>query len=474
MFNSKIIIGGDKFDSKDSKRVVIKSPTDGSEIGTTELATKEQVDEAFKSAKQAKDGWMNTPLYEKYQIFKKISDELNERKQEIAKLITEEISKPLKDSISEVERSADFILSVAELKRSQNGKSNSGDSMKGYLKNQKTSIVEMIPVGVVLCISPFNYPINLSVSKIAPALIGGNTVVFKPSSQGSLSGYILAEIFNKYLPSGVINFITGAGSEIGDYLIEHEDLDMINFTGSTEVGQHIKKISKVPYLLELGGKDFAIVSNNANIEKSVKQIVQGAFSYSGQRCTAVKSVLVIDSIYEEFMTMLKEETMKLTVGNPIDNTNISCLINMKAADFAEELANEAIAKGAKPSWEPKREDNLVYPLILEVSDITTRILFEEQFAPILPVYKVSSIDEAIHLANRSKYGLQADVFTNDINEAFNMARKLEVGTVQINGKSDRGPDNFPFLGIKASGSGTQGIEESIKAMQREKVIVINL
>ncbi|MEI6462797.1 MAG: aldehyde dehydrogenase family protein [bacterium] len=474
MLNSRLLINGAAKDSQDSKRVVIKSPTDDREIGTTELASKMQVDEAYKSAKNALNTWTNIPLYEKYQIFKKISDELLQRKDEISKIISDEIAKPLKDSLTEVERSSEFILTVAETARALNNKSNIGDSMKGYQKYQKTSIVEMLPVGVVLCISPFNYPINLSVSKIAPALIGGNTVVFKPSSQGALSGYILAEIFNKYLPQGVINFVTGSGSEIGDYLITHELVNMINFTGSTEVGKHIKEISKVPYLLELGGKDFAIVSNKANIEKAVEQIIQGAFSYSGQRCTAIKAVLVGSGVYEQFVSMMKQETMKLTVGNPSDNTNITCLISMKAADYAEELANEAIDKGAKASWEPKRDNNLVYPLILEVTDSTSRILWEEQFAPILPIYKVNSLDEAIHLANKSKYGLQADVFTNDINEAFEMARKLEVGTVQINGKSDRGPDNFPFLGVKASGSGTQGIGESIRAMQREKVIVINL
>ncbi len=251
-------------------------------------------------------------------------------------------------------------------------------------------------------------------------------------------------------------------------------MDIINFTGSTQVGEHIRQISRVPYLLELGGKDFGIVSNKANIDKAVSEIVKGAFSYSGQRCTAIKTVLVQNEVYDNFYSKLKESVMKLKVGIPSDDVNVSFLINQKAADYVNSLIDDALSKGATPSWERKHEGKMIYPLLLEVKDLSTRIMYEEQFGPVLPIYKFNTLEEAIEITNKSKFGLQGDIFTDDINEAFKVANSLNTGTVQINAKSDRGPDNFPFAGTKDSGTGTQGIKESILNMMKDKLIVVNL
>jgi len=472
MLKAKLIINSELIDSENKTNVL--SVSNDSEMGSFVNASKEQVDKAFESARSSQKEWGNIEIYKKVDMFNKVADELLDRKEDIAKILSEEIAKPIKDSISEVERTALLIKTTAEYAKTLRSESIDGDSERGYRKNQKLGITKKIPVGIVLCISPFNYPINLSASKLAPALIGGNTVVFKSSSQGALSAFLLAEIFNKFLPKGVLNFVTGSGSEIGDYLITHKEVDMINFTGSTQVGEHIRQISRVPYLLELGGKDFGIVSNKANIDKAVSEIVKGAFSYSGQRCTAIKTVLVQEGIYDTFYSKLKESVMKLKVGFPNDDVNVSFLINQKAADYVNSLIDDAFSKGAIPSWERKHEGKMIYPLLLEVKDLNTRIMYEEQFGPVLPIYKFNTLEEAVEIANKSKFGLQGDIFTDDINEAFKVANSLNTGTVQINAKSDRGPDNFPFTGTKDSGIGTQGIKESILNMMKDKLIVVNL
>ena len=332
------------------------------------------------------------------------------------------------------------------------------------------------PLGVVLSIAPFNYPINLSASKIAPALMAGNVVLFKPPTQGAISALYLIEAFRAAgIPNGVLNTVTGRGSEIGDYLITHKDVDMINFTGSSDVGRHIASIAgMVPMIMELGGKDAAIVLEDADLEDTAKNIVSGAFSYSGQRCTAVKRVLVLEPVADRLTQLVSEELKKVKVGMPFDEgVTVTPLIDNKSADFVKGLIDDAIEKGAKLIIGNKREGNLVYPTLFDNVTLDMRIAWEEPFGPVLPIIRVKTVEEAIEISNNSEYGLQSAVFTNNIDKAFSVAQSLEVGTVHINNKTQRGPDHFPFLGVKSSGMGTQGIRYSIEAMSRPKAIVVN-
>lgn len=333
------------------------------------------------------------------------------------------------------------------------------------------------PVGVVLAISPFNYPINLAASKIAPALVSGNTVVFKPATTGSLCGIELAKLFLEAgLPEGALTVVTGKGSEIGDYIVTHPDISFINFTGSTEVGLDIsKKVHMVPLLMELGGKDAALVLKDADLPFAAKNIAAGAFSYSGQRCTAVKRIIVINEVADKLIGYLKDEMEKLKVGNPLEmQAEVVPLISEKAADFVWGLIEDAKEKGARMVMGGKREGTLIYPTLFDEVTEDMRIAWEEPFGPVLPILRVNTVEEAVALANKSEYGLQASVFTENITDAFHVASKLEVGTVHINNKTERGPDHFPFLGVKKSGIGTQGIRYSIEAMTRVKATVINL
>lgn len=471
----KNLVNGEWITSNSNKYIDIYSPVGNCLVGKVPSMTKEEVDFAISNAKEAQISWKKVPVNKRAEILYKAADLLIEKSDEMSDIMMREIGKDKKSCESEILRSADYVRFTADTAKNLSGESIPGDSFPGFKKN-KISLVTREPLGVVLAISPFNYPVNLASSKIAPALIAGNSVVLKPATQGSLCGLYLAKIFEQAgVPAGVLNTVTGRGSEIGDYIVTHPSIDFINFTGSTEVGTRISKItSMVPLLMELGGKDAAIVLKDADLDLAASNIVSGAYSYSGQRCTAVKRILVVEEVADKLVEKVKEKVEKLKVGNPIDGAEVVPLIDNKAADFVWELIDDAREKGAHLLVGGKREENLIYPTLFDNVTTNMRLAWEEPFGPVLPIIRVKDKDEAIEIANKSEYGLQSSVFTENINEAFYVADKLEVGTVQVNNKTERGPDHFPFLGVKASGIGTQGIKYSIEAMSRPKATVINI
>ncbi len=471
----KSLINGEWIESDSKKTIEIYSPTDKSLVGKIQAFSKDEVDKIIENSKKAQKAWGSTPINERAEILYNVAALLDENVETISKIMQKEIAKDSKSATSEVKRTVDFINFTASEGNHVEGETIGADSFPGYKKN-KISFVTRIPLGTVLAISPFNYPVNLSASKIAPALIAGNSVILKPPTQGAISALYLAEIFNKAgLPAGLLNVVTGRGSEIGDYIVAHKDINFINFTGSSEVGRHISKISDmVPLLLELGGKDAAIVLKDADLELASSNIVAGAYGYSGQRCTAVKRVLVVNEVADQLTQLVTEKIKLLKVGKPEDGVDITPLISDKAADFVQELIDDSINKGAKLVIGNKREGNLIYPTLIDNVTTDMRLAWEEPFGPVLPIIRIKNMDEGIKIANESEYGLQSAVFTENINDAFYVAQKLEVGAVQINNKTERGPDHFPFLGVKSSGMGTQGIRYSIEAMSRPKAIVLNL
>lgn len=473
----KNLVDGEWISSSSGNFIDINSPIDNSLVGRVPAMTVEEVDVSMESASKVQKEWKSIPLNAKADILYKAADLLIENIDELSHVMMMEIAKDMKSCRSEVTRSADFIKFTADCAKNLYGESIPSDSFPGTKKN-KISIVKREPLGVVLAISPFNYPINLAASKIAPAVIIGNSVVLKPATQGSISGLHLARIFEMAgLPKGVLNTVTGRGSEIGDYITSHKYVDFINFTGSTEVGERISKHSlMVPLLMELGGKDAAIVLEDSDLDLVADNIASGAYSYSGQRCTAVKRVLAVDKIADELVEKVKMRIEKFKIGNLLENESVDIvpLISEKSADYVSQLIADAEIKGADLVIGGKREGNLIYPTLFDKVTTDMRIAWEEPFGPVVPIIRVKDMDEAVEIANASEYGLQGSIFTKNIYDAFNIADKLEVGTVQINGKTERGPDNFPFLGTKSSGMGTQGIKYSIESMSRPKLTVVNL
>ena len=453
----------------------ILSPVDGSLVGRVPAMSREDVDRAVENTKQGLPLWAETPVHERAAVFYRAAELLEKHAEEIAAVLTMEIAKDKRSSLFEVQRTADFFRYTADAGKSMAGEAIGGDNFPGGSRS-KISYVSRVPLGTVLAISPFNYPVNLSASKLAPALIGGNAVLLKPASQGAVSALYLADVLQEAgLPAGVLNTITGRGSEIGDYLVTHPGVNFINFTGSTAVGRHIaKEAGMVPLMLELGGKDAAIVLPDADLEFAAQNILSGAYSYAGQRCTAVKRILAENAVADQLVPMLLKGIAKLKVGDPREDAVIVPLINTQAADFVMELIADAVAKGAKVLTGGGRTGNLIEPTLVDYVTEEMRLAWEEPFGPVLPLMRVSGMQEAIDIANRSEYGLQSSVFTRNIHDAFYIANRLEVGTVQINNKTERGPDHFPFLGVKASGMGTQGVKYAIEAMTRPKAIVFNL
>lgn len=457
------------------QEITIYSPINQEELGTVPAMTQTEADEAMQAARAALPAWRALSAIERAAYLHKTAAILERDKEKIGTILAKEVAKGIKAAIGEVVRTADLIRYAAEEGLRITGQAMEGGGFEAASKN-KLAVVRREPVGIVLAIAPFNYPVNLSASKIAPALIAGNVVMFKPPTQGSISGLLLAKAFEEAgIPAGVFNTITGRGSEIGDYIIEHKEVNFINFTGSTPIGERIGRLAGMrPIMLELGGKDAALVLEDADLEHAAKQIVEGAFSYSGQRCTAIKRVIVLESVADKLATLLQEEVSKLTVGDPFDNADITPVIDNASADFIWGLIEDAQEKEAQALTPIKREGNLLWPVLFDQVTKDMKVAWEEPFGPVLPIIRVASVEEAIAFANESEFGLQSSVFTNDFKKAFEIAEKLEVGTVHINNKTQRGPDNFPFLGVKGSGAGVQGIKYSIEAMTNVKSIVFDV
>lgn len=457
--------------------ITIKSPLNNEELGHVKAMSQVDVDNKINNATEALKSWKKTTIYERGEYLHKVANLFEEKVEELANLLMLEVGKDLKSAKAEVIRTADLIRQTIETAKNVYNQSIPADTVAG-VKKGKTAITSREPVGVVLAVSPFNYPVNLSVSKLAPALMGGNTVIFKPATQGSLCGTFVANLFEEAgIPNGVIELVTGKGSVIGDYVTTHKGINFINFTGSTEIGQHIAKQSAmIPLLMELGGKDAAIVLEDADLDLAAGQIVSGAFSYSGQRCTAIKRVLVVEAVADQLTEKITEKMKSLKVGNPLDGNayDVVPVIDQKSADFIWGLMEDAKEKGATLITGGTKDGTLIAPTLFDNVTSEMELAWEEPFGPLLPIIRVADKDEAIEIANQSEFGLQSSVFTTNFNSAFEVANALEVGTVQINNRTERGPDHLPFLGVKNSGIGVQGVSYSIEAMTVLKSVVINL
>ncbi len=472
----KYFVGGEWKTSTSGRTLEVRSPIDGSLVGRIQACTKEEAAAVIENAAKSWQAWNDLTVSRRADILHKVDDLIFEHKDELINLLMMEIGKNYASAEEEVVRTAELIHYFNEEGRRFYGEIIWGDSFPAYSKD-KICLVYREPYGVILCIGPFNYPLNLSASKIAPALITGNSAVFKPPLQGAISCLFMTEIFRQGgVPSGVLNTITGSPSEIGDALASHPQVAMLSFTGSTKTGKHLAHTAgPKKMMLELGGKDAAIVLKDADLELTTKQIVKGAFSYSGQRCTAMKRVLPVPEIADRLVEMIVESVKKLKVGDPREkDVFIGPVISDASADYVQGLIDDAIANGAKVLCGNKRDGRLLWPTVLDNVTLDMRVAWEEPFGPVLPIIRVKNIDEAIEIANRSEYGLQSAVFTQDIDAAFYVGKKLEVGTVNVNGADSRGPDHFPFLGVKNSGMETQGVHYSIEAMTRTKAITLNL
>ena len=365
--------------------------------------------------------------------------------------MTKEVGKPINESYVELDRSVETLKLAAEEAKRIYGESvplDAGLNGKGFF-----AFTQKLPLGVVAAITPFNYPLNLTIHKIAPAIAAKNTVIIKPPTNAPLTVMKFAELVNEEFPDGVINVITGYGSEVGDALVASDKIDKISFTGSVLTGLLIaQRAGMKKVTLELGGNDPLVVLDDANVDAAVKGVINGAYLNAGQVCMGVKRIIVQEGIYNKFKTRLVEETSKIKMGNPMDkSTQLGTLISEKAAMQVEETVNNAVNAGAEILTGGKRNGAFYEATVIDKVTHDMDLVVNETFGPVAPLIKVKTVDEAIQIANATEYGLQAGVFTENYMNAMRCANEIEAGTVFINKQSTFRTDNMPFGGFKNSG-----------------------
>lgn len=471
----KLFIKGSWVEAKNPAKIEVKSPIDDSTLGFLSSVNQEEVNIAVSSAYEAQKSWAKLPLYQRVDLILEVADLLKKNSDFFKDLLVSEIGKPLKEAKDEVERTVDLIKYYAEEARRITGEYLESDAFPNTPNNKK-AIIERVPLGVVLAIPPFNYPINETAPKIVSALVTGNSVILKPPSQGAITNLHFAALFNNF-PKAVLNVLTGKGSEIGDLLVSHEMISAINFTGSYETAKKITQKAGVKKLIfGLSGKDASFVLEEADLDLAASEIASGGFGYGGQRCTGIKRVFVVEEKAAEFIEkLIPAVSKKFILGDPRDEkTTLGPVISDETANYIEELITDAKNQGASVVLGGKRDGRYIEATILDNITPKMRLSWEEPFGPVLPIIHVKDHHEATEIANQSEYGLQSSIFTKDIDLAFKIAEELEVGTVQINGKDARGPDHFPFLGIKHSGLGmVQGAKYLLSEMTRIKTLVLN-
>ena len=471
----QMLIGGEWVRSTRGKMLPVDSPIDDSVIAKVQAGTKEDVDRAIDSAYRSRKSLRDIPAIDRIDILNRARHIIEDNKEDFTSTLTLEAGKPLGSAMGEVRASLNRIKMTMEEARSIFGEYIPGDWSEDTMA--KFALVIHEPLGVVACISPFNYPLFSVIAKVIPALVSGNTVIVKPASDDPIVALLLGRVLQEAgIPGGVVNVVTGSGREVGDELVGHDHVSMVTLTGSTEVGKHVAQLVGMKKRhLELGGKGAAIVAADADLTLASSKVLEGCLKYSGQRCDAISRVFVDDSVADRFVELLASGMTTWKLGDPRDpETTMGPLINGYAAERVQGLVDDAVAKGASLVKGGKHQESYFEPTLLDVVPPDARIATEETFGPVVTVARVKGIDEAISLTNESRYGLDSCVFTNNLYTAWKVAKALEEGTVTINDAPAHGVGYFPFGGNKDSGLGREGIGFSIDEMTRIKTIQFNL
>ena len=452
----------------------VTNPWDGSVVGSTWLASEAQVEEATAAAVGAAGMMRSLPAYERAAILAKASSVLNRRRTEIGRALAGEAGKPIKDALTEVDRAAmTFHVASEEARRI------GGDVIPLDLAPHgkgRIGIVRRFPIGPVAAISPFNFPLNLSAHKLAPAVAAGNPIVLKPATKTPLSALFLASALEEAgLPKGALSVLP-MSRQLGDRLVTDERFKLLTFTGSSAVGWAMKaRAGKKKVILELGGNAGVIVDESADIPWAAKRVAAGGFVYAGQSCISVQRVYVHERVYDEFARQLVGRVTALIVGDPLDpSTDVGPMIDPGEVDRVEAWVNEAVSGGARVLVGGRRIGRSAYaPTVLEGAPETARVCAQEVFAPLVALYPFSDFDEAVSAVNRSRYGLQAGVFTNDLPHTFTAYERIDTGGVIINDVSTYRIDHMPYGGVKDSGVGREGPRYTIEEMTEPRLLVIN-
>ena len=469
----KMYIGCQWVDREDS--ITVLNPFDQSIIDTVPRGTASDVETAISSAAKGAEIMAKIPSYERYMILRRTADIMAERSEDLAQTITNEEGKVIAEGRGEVQRAIQTITLSSEEAKRLHGETVPLDGVPGNTGQFGFTI--RVPVGIVAAISPFNFPLNLVCHKVGPAIAAGNAVVLKPAGDTPLSGLKLTEILLEAgLPAEAIQCITGSGAEIGDAITGDRRVRKITFTGSMEVGDQICRnagIKKVT--MELGANCPLIVMSDADIEKVAAATVASGFANAGQVCISTQRVFADRNIYADFLDALKAPTAAFLAGNPMDETvKMGPMIRETDAIRVGNWISEAVDQGARIIAGGDRDGTLHAPTVVADVRPDMRMSREELFGPAVAVSSFDNIDDAIAMANDSRFGLAAGIFTQNVDWAMRFAREVQSGNVHINSSPQWRADIMPYGGLKDSGMGKEGPSYAIEEMTELKMVVFHM
>ncbi|MGQ0603420.1 MAG: aldehyde dehydrogenase family protein [Anaerolineales bacterium] len=453
----------------------VRNKYTGDVIGATPSARKEDVDAALAAATRAAPVMAELPAHKRSEILHRAAALIRERRDDFARTIAAEAGKALKYARAEVERGiSTFTLAAEEAKR-LHGETIPLDAVpagEGYF-----GFWQRRPVGVIAAISPFNFPLNLVAHKVAPALAAGNSLVLKPASTTPLTAVKLCEVLAEAgLPAGALNLVVGSGGTVGEWLITDPRVAKITFTGSPPVGRHILAVAGIKKVtLELGNTSPVIIAPDADLDFVAKRCAVGAYYNSGQVCISVQRIYSQRAVYEPFTEKFVQATEAMVVGDPLDErVDVGPMIDAKEVDRIEGWVNEAQTGGARVLTGGKRAGTVFYPTVLTGVTPEMKVIAEEAFAPVASVIASDDFEDALRQADQSEYGLQASVFTRDINRVFQAIKRLNFGGVIINDTPAFRADHMPYGGNRQSGLGREGVRFAMEDMTNIQMVAIRL
>ncbi len=470
------LVNGKEYDSSDGEAIEVRNPANNQLIATVPASTEEDVDFCVKSAVEAQKYWAEVPLYERGKILERFANLVDRDAETLAITLCRETGKTIKEARAEVANTRTFVSAYVEKAKHLYGINIPAGNEPGVEKTMQFTIRQ--PIGVVACIIPFNFPCDLFGQKVPSALIMGNSVIVKPSSCNPLTIHKYCLLLREAgIPDGVINCISGEGPVVGQALARHKGVHLVSLTGSTQVGKETMATASrnlTPVSLELGGNDAFILDRDGDIDLAVNEVIWGRLYNAGQVCCASKRFLVHRGIYEEFLNKLISKISRVKVGDPMsETTQVGCLINEQAAIMVQEQVKQTVDEGATLVFGGRRKGAFYEPTVLTGVTRNMEVMKDmEIFGPVVPICVFDDIEEAIEIANQSTYGLCGSIITRDMNNAFKVATKLEVGGAIINGASFFRSAEMPFGGWKNSGIGTEGIASTLEEMSKLKTIVL--
>jgi len=468
----RMFIQGEWIDRPET--IAVLNPFDGTTVDTIPQASASDVDAALAGAVRGAALMRNMPGYDRFQILRKAADLMFERQEELGSIISQEEGKILAEGIFEASRAAETIELAAEEAKRLTGEVLPLDGAPGGAG--RLGFTLRVPCGVVVAITPFNFPLNLVCHKVGPALAAGNSVVVKPASDTPLSALKLVEILLEAgIPPLAVSCITGTGSTVGEALCRDERVRKISFTGSAEIGRRICQIAGLKKVtMELGSNSPLIVMPDADLSKVVEATVKTGFANAGQVCISAQRVIALDEVYDEVIDQLRPRIEAISTGDQLNaGTQMGPMVRQRDAERVEEWIAEAVGGGARLLCGGTRQAAVVTPALLADVHPDMRISRDELFGPAVGVTRAQNIDEAIALANDTRYGLSAGIFTQDIDAAIKFALQVDSGNLQINWGPMWRADLMPYGGLKESGMGKEGPKYAIQEMTELKTVVIH-